>query len=443
MDKYIDKLIDTRWFMKVVALLIALLLFDSVYDTNNENRSINVPGDDGSAVIENVPLTAYYDTDNLVVTGLPETVAVTLDGPRSHLENAKAQRNFEVFVDLSDAEIGRQEVEVGIKDLSDKLEYIIDPSTVDVTIDEKVTEEFNVEAEFNNSLLEEGYKAEAALAEPNTVKITGAKNVIESIAYVKATVNTKGSITESFTETAAINVLDRNMNKLDVDVSPGEVEVSVDVKRLSKTVPIDIVETGSLPSGVELDSLKLSQTEATIFAPENVLSEVKTVRVEVDLSKLDKDQELKLPVIISDGITSVDPKEVTVDANVTVTEQESSEDSSEEEEPQVQEQENEQEQTADEQTVNRTYSGMPITITGLDDQYEMTFQSPDEGETSLKVSGNEKDMNSLSKSDFTLSIDVSGLDPGEHEVNIQLDAPPGVESQLESETATINITEKE
>lgn len=442
MDKYIDKLIDTRWFMKVVALLIALLLFDSVYDTNNDNRSINVPGDDGSAVIENVPLTAYYDTDNLVVSGLPETVAVTLDGPRSHLENAKAQRNFEVFVDLSDAEIGRQEVEVGIKDLSDKLEYIIDPSTVDVTIDEKVTEEFNVEAEFNNSLLEEGYKAEAALAEPSTVKITGAKNVIESIAYVKATVNTKGSITESFTETAAINVLDRNMNKLDVDVNPGEVEVSVDVKRLSKTVPIDIVETGSLPSGVELDSLKLSQTEATIFAPENVLSDVKTVRVEVDLSKLDKDQEIKLPVIISDGITSVDPKEVTVNANVTVKEQEAPEDSSsEEEESQVQEQE--QEQAANEQTVNRTYSGMPITITGLDDQYDVTFQSPDEGETSLKVSGNEKDMNNLSKGDFTLSIDVSGLDPGEHEVNIQLDAPPGVESQLESETATINITEKE
>ncbi|MDQ0185704.1 YbbR-like domain-containing protein [Cytobacillus kochii] len=442
MDKYIDKLIDTRWFMKVVALLIALLLFDSVYDTNNDNRSINVPGDDGSAVIENVPLTAYYDTDNLVVSGLPETVAVTLDGPRSHLENAKAQRNFEVFVDLSDAEIGRQEVEVGIKDLSDKLEYIIDPSTVDVTIDEKVTEEFNVEAEFNNSLLEEGYKAEAALAEPSTVKITGAKNVIESIAYVKATVNTKGSITESFTETAAINVLDRNMNKLDVDVNPGEVEVSVDVKRLSKTVPIDIVETGSLPSGVELDSLKLSQTEATIFAPENVLNDVKTVRVEVDLSKLDKDQEIKLPVIISDGITSVDPKEVTVNANVTVKEQEAPEDSSsEEEESQVQEQE--QEQAANEQTVNRTYSGMPITITGLDDQYDVTFQSPDEGETSLKVSGNEKDMNSLSKGDFTLSIDVSGLGPGEHEVNIQLDAPPGVEPQLESETATINITEKE
>ncbi|MED1607598.1 CdaR family protein [Cytobacillus kochii] len=442
MDKYIDKLIDTRWFMKVVALLIALLLFDSVYDTNNDNRSINVPGDDGSAVIENVPLTAYYDTDNLVVSGLPETVAVTLDGPRSHLENAKAQRNFEVFVDLSDAEIGRQEVEVGIKDLSDKLEYIIDPSTVDVTIDEKVTEEFNVEAEFNNSLLEEGYKAEAALADPSTVKITGAKNVIESIAYVKATVNTKGSITESFTETAAINVLDRNMNKLDVDVNPGEVEVSVDVKRLSKAVPIDIVETGSLPSGVELDSLKLSQTEATIFAPENVLNDVKTVRVEVDLSKLDKDQEIKLPVIISDGITSVDPKEVTVNANVTVKEQEAPEDSSsEEEESQVQEQE--QEQAANEQTVNRTYSGMPITITGLDDQYDVTFQSPDEGETSLKVSGNEKDMNSLSKGDFILSIDVSGLDPGEHEVNIQLDAPLGVESQLESETATINITEKE
>lgn len=436
MDKYIDKLIDTRWFMKVVALLIALLLFDSVYDTNSDRTNINVPGDEGSTIIENIPVKAYYDTDNLVVSGLPETVAVTLDGPKSHLENAKAQRNFEVYVDLSDAEIGRQEVEVGIRDLSDKLEYIIDPSTVDVTVDEKVTEEFHVEAEFNNSLLEQGYTAEAALAEPNTVKITGAKNVIESIAYVKATVNAKGPITESFTETAAINVLDRNMNKLDVEVDPGEVDVSVDVKRLSKTVPIDIVEKGSLPAGVELDSLKLSQTEATIYAPENVLSDVKTVRVEVDLSEIDQDQEFKLPVIISDGVTGVDPKEVTVNANVTVTEPEEADNNGGEEEEV-------QEQSTEEQTVNRTYSGVPITITGLDDQYEMTFQSPNEGETSLAVAGNEEAMGRLSKDDFTLSIDVSDLEPGEHEVPIQLDAPSGVEAQLDSEAATVNITEKE
>ena len=77
MDKWLDNLTDSRWFMKLVALVLALLLFGSVYDGSKTN-DINVPGEEHTDTISDIPVKSYYDTENLVVTGVPETVKVTL-----------------------------------------------------------------------------------------------------------------------------------------------------------------------------------------------------------------------------------------------------------------------------------------------------------------------------------------------------------------------------
>lgn len=134
-------------FKLIVALILALFLFDSVYDADKELKDINVPGQQDSGIVEDVPVKSYYDTENLVVTGIPETVDLSIEGPKSHLEQAKKLQNFEVYVDLTNAEIGSQRVEIKIRDISDKLDVTINPQYADVTVHEKVTQEFKVDAE--------------------------------------------------------------------------------------------------------------------------------------------------------------------------------------------------------------------------------------------------------------------------------------------------------
>ena len=56
-----------------------------------------------------IPVKSYYDTENLVVTGVPETVEVTLEGPTPNLQAAKTQKDFEVYVDLSKVKVGKAE----------------------------------------------------------------------------------------------------------------------------------------------------------------------------------------------------------------------------------------------------------------------------------------------------------------------------------------------
>jgi YbbR domain-containing protein len=436
MDKFIDKLVDTRWFMKVVALILALFLFDSVYDADKELKNVNVPGQKDSEIIADVPVKSYYDTENLVVTGIPDTVDLTVTGPKSHLQPAKTQRNFEVYVDLSDAEVGNQRVEIKIRDISDKLNVSIDPQYADVTIHEKVTQEFRVDAEFNKNLLGEGYTSEAAVAEPNIVKITGAKEVIDRISFVKATLDLKGLITETITEEATVRVLDREMNKLDVIVDPQVIRVTVPVQQLSKTVPITIVRQGSPQDGVTINSIELDVKEAVITGREDVLNETESVRVEVDVSRIQEDTMLTVPVIIPDGISGADPKTVKANIDVSIAEDTEEEETAEEQEP--------AEQTQGQATKEtKTFSNLPINLVGLSEEFDAVLKNPASGRTSITVSGKSSVVQELSAEDFSVYVDLADLGEGDHEVNINVDGPAEVDSKPAAGKALISITQKE
>lgn len=431
MDKFFDKIVYSNIFMKIVALALALLLFSSVYDGTKEFSDINVPGDQDSAILEDISVKSYYDTDNLVVTGIPDTVKVTLEGPTSHLQPAKTQKNFEVFVDLSKAQIGTTEVPLEVKDISDKLKVTIEPEMVKVTIQEKVTKEFKVEAEFNSTLIKDGFIYEAPVVEPNMVKITGAKDEIDKITYVKANVELQDAFKETITKEAEITVLDKNLNKLAVTAEPAKVKVTIPVKTSSKTVPIKIVENGSPPDGLKIESITLNVDDAVIFGNEAILKKVENVRVEVDLRKINGDTELSLPVIISNGITEVNPELVTAKIKVRLQE--------EVEEVEVEE----VEETVSQNFINKTITKLPIGYYGLDENYEVIFKTPVNGFADLKIIGEESQINNLDQSDFSLFIDLTSLSEGEHSVDINVKGPENIQWELLNGTASISISQKE
>ncbi|MED3552954.1 YbbR-like domain-containing protein [Cytobacillus praedii] len=423
MDKFIDKLVDTRWFMKIVALILALLLFQSVYDPIKNVSNVNVPGEQDTEVLTDVPVKTYYDTENLIVTGVPDTVELTIKGPKNVLLQAKVQRNFEVYVDLSDAEIGTERVPIKIRDISDKLDVTIDPAYVNVSIQEKVTKEYKVDVEFDQSLIEDGYISEAPEAEPKRVKITGAKDVMERITYVKAAVNIKDPIRETVRREAQVLVLDKNMNKLDVIIDQQTVDVIIPVKSLSKVVPIKIVEKGSPPENISVESISLDVNEAKIYGSQEVLDKTENVRVEVDLSQINGNTEITLPVIISDDIKEVNPK--TVKTTIKTSEKNSETSKNDEE--------------ADE---HKMFSNLQIHLTGLASELEASLQAPANG-ASLTVTGKSDKVAELQASDFNVFLDLANLTVGDHEVKISVKGPADVDWKLATETAKISITQKE
>jgi YbbR domain-containing protein len=408
-----DKFMESRWFMRVVGLLLAFILYLSVNFDDIQKTANNNNGTSQNAIetIQDVPLEVFYDRENLEVSGLPDTVNVTVEGTKAVVQQAKTLKDFQVYVDLNDIGIGEHRVKILIQNISDKLTVKLDPEFANISVQEKVTEEFSIEPQFNESILSNGYEAEGLAVDPKTVKVTGSKDEVERIAYVIATLDVDEEINENVTREARVQVLDREYNKLDVLVEPEVVDVTVSVVNPSKNVPVTIKQKGSLPKGTTLKSISVEPKDATIFGRQDVLDTVKELLAEVDLSKIKKDSTITVPLALQDGLNKVAPEEVKIKVDVNTTEE-------------------------------KSLSGIEITPQGLPDDYEYSIMTPESGMVDVTLKGQNEEVSKVKKEDFTLALDLSGLEPGEHEVEIEAEGPENVEWTLTQKTVKVEIKEK-
>lgn len=309
-----DKLFDTRWMLVLTSLILASALFFYVQIEMTKSTDSGSPTE--TDIITNVPLEVYYDDTNLFVTGLPETVNVKISGSRPIVMTTKLEKDFKVFVDLNSLLIGEHSVTIQQENFSEKLKVEIEPRIVNVVIEEKVTGEFRVEPEMNNSLVADEYIVKNMTANPSRVSITGAKSVINSISYVKATVTGEKGMKESFKQEATVKVLDRDLNKLEVQVSPEKVKVEVDINEYSRDFPLTIITKGEAAEGITIEDLTVEPSKIAVYGTKSVVDSISEVFVEVDLSKIKKSGPYELSVALPTGATKLSQDKVMVHATV-------------------------------------------------------------------------------------------------------------------------------
>lgn len=315
-----DKMIDSPWVLRIVAFFLACLLFFSVRTELSANNTTS-PANEQVEEIRNVPVEAFYDNEILIVTGLPKTVNVTIKGPMPIVLKTIAAKDFSVFVDLNNLVLGEHKVKLKVENISDKLEVTLDPSSVDVTIEEKITDEFRVDPDMNYSLIDEGYLLKGMTADPATVFVTGAKSVIESISYVKATVTGEKGLKESFSQEATVKVLDRDLNKLDVVIEPGSVNVQVDIAEYSKELPLTITQTGTAPEDVTINELTTDVKTVKVFGKKSIIDVLSEITVEVDLTKITEAKTYEFEVKLPEGVTKVSEQKIKIKADITKVEE--------------------------------------------------------------------------------------------------------------------------
>lgn len=315
-----DKMMDSPWVLRIVALILALLLFFSVRaELSPSNKTIM---SEQTAVIRDVPVDVFYDDKNLIVTGIPKTVDVTIKGPMTLVLQAQASKDFSVFADLSKLLIGEHNVRLQYENISEKLQVTLDPAVVKVNIEEKVTQEFRVDPELNTRLLEEGYILNGMSANTATVYITGAKSAIENISYVKATVTGERGLKEPFSQVAAVKVLDRDLNKLDVTIEPETVKVEVDIGAYSRELPVVLKEIGKAENGITVNQLTISPTKVRVYGRKSMIDTLTAIPLEVDLSKITESKTYEFEVKLPEGVTKISDSKIKVKADVTKVEQE-------------------------------------------------------------------------------------------------------------------------
>lgn len=435
-----DKFMNSPWFLRVVSLALAALLFTSINiepESSKRQLGFNTPGEMDTETIENVPVEVDYDHENLVVTGAPRTVDVTLKGAKPLVMSAKNQGNLRVYIDLSDPDIslGQKKVRLKVRDINEKLTAKITPENATVIVQERVTKEFAVEPEFDRSFLEEGYLAQRPIVNPKTVKVTGAKDIIESVSNVKAIVDLNRGVTDTVHQQVNVQVLDRDLKRLDVLIEPEVVAVSVPVSIPAKKVPIVPIQNGTPDQGVNITDISVEPKEITLYGKESVLQSIKEVRLPVSVDQIDGDGELTLPIALPDRVQKMSRQTATV--KIRTEEQKTEQDKDID---QDKEKDNETKEAEEVVVQTKTVSNLVIHTSGKTDDIKVEFLSPRAGQTSITLTGDPDELKNVEASNIQLSINVSNLKEGKHDVAIQVKAPNNVKWELPSKNATVSIT---
>jgi YbbR domain-containing protein len=441
-----EKLLKSHWFVKIISFILALMLYTAVAVEQQQASPTPdslFPGIDDSAgegeVLRNVEVSAVYDEGEYVLSGLPDTVDVRLQGPSSEIQKFRLQRTPEVFVDLSNYESGTYNVTLQIDGLPDDITAQIEEPTIELTLHNKVTETFPVQIDLlNEDELSRGYIAGIPETDTSEITVTGTEAVIGNIGYVKGYVDLSGA-KETINLNVDVKVYNKNYTEISIPVNPELIEVTVPISNPNKEVPVTVEQVGALPDGYELRSIEVEPSSVTVFGPEDILENIDSINnLNIDLAEISEDQTIELDLTAPAGTLYLDPETVEVSIDIERTEEEVN---AEEDDTEPNAQDTEARETEPEIEETVTYRDFQISLIGLSEQYEATFVTPENGLFNLIVRGTEAELDALTKSDFEAFVNVSELSTGNHNVEIEVDGPEDVELDQEVRVASITIGE--
>lgn len=406
-----DKLLTSNWFVKIISFLLALMLYTIVAmpdaSTSDGDGLLNPEGD--SYPISDMKLQVLYDEEEVVVSELPETVDVIVEG-RTDGVMISRMTNKEVFVDLRNLTPGQHLVTVKHRDFPENVDVTIDPARVSVTIEEKKSNTYQAGINLLKAdELPEGFQAENPIVTPETVTVTGGASKLEQVAFVRGYVDVSGA-KEALNARVTLNVYDANMDEIQgLTIEPAIVDVEVPISSPSKKVPVELDQKGELPEGTSISSIKVEPKEVSVFGPQKELEKLEVLDgASIDLSKISEDTTLELAVPVPDGMTKVEPQKVKV--KITVGEEE-----------------------------EKAFNDIPIKVTGLSDGLTASVKNPDSGLTEMTFYGTSDVLNNLLSADFEAYVDASNLSEGEHVLDMKWSGPSYIRWSSAPKKVTLTI----
>ncbi|MCD8027943.1 MAG: hypothetical protein LUF02_04635 [Erysipelotrichaceae bacterium] len=405
LNQLLDKILSSRVTIMLLSFVIAAVLF------------YNIAGQDiiasptSGVTIENVSVSIEGLDDSLEITNdIPDSVTVGLIGSSLDIYSTTLLANYEVYVDLTGYEEGSYTVDLRSRDFNEDLTVMLVPNTLDITLEEKVSQDFNLTYTFiNEDQLDSKYSVSVESLSLDTVTVRASETTLGKIAKVAACIDVSYK-SEAFDQTCTIKAFDSNNEELDVEISPSTVEVSCNVASYSKTVPIELSFTGEVANGYQISNYTLSQSEVTIYGLQEEIDGIDSIEVNVDVSDLNSSTTFEdIALNKENGINKFSSDTITVSVEI-------------------------------EKVVSKKLDNIEITVLNNSENYKVSFVG-ESGTATVSLTGSEERIDALSADNVTVTIDIDGLSTGTHQVKVSAlvdDDKVSIEL-LSSETVTITI----
>jgi YbbR domain-containing protein len=384
--KSIDRLASKKSTLLVVSLLLAFGVFVLI-----DNES-NVMIDQYAEILYDQTVTAVYNEESYVVEGLPKAVDITLIGQRRHIFLAKQSPSKGVTVDLTGLKPGTHKVVLKYNQRLKSLDYKLDPSTVNVTIYEKESENRTLTYDvLHKDALDSKLYINNVEIDRSEVIIKGAKYKLQKVASVRALLDVNnipnpkaGDIT---VKDIPLVAYDTDGKILDVEIVPKTVAANVSISSPSKEVPIRVVPVGNLAFGKSIKSITPSISTITVYGDQSAVDELQQLDVEIDVKGLDKDKEYNVTLKKPKGITELSSKSIKISVII-------------------------------DNANTKEFKDISISTKNLADGLVAQASSDSDRKVTVVVSGSQDAIDNIKESDITAYVDLKDYGVGTHEVEV-------------------------
>jgi YbbR domain-containing protein len=345
---------------------------------------------DEVAVFPNpVPLEVIGQDPSLVLTSdIPSTIKVTLRAPRSKWEQLTTQENSVTStLDISGLSAGEHTQTVQVLIDARPVQIVLKtPETITFTLEPLKTESLPVGIELTGQPAV-GFQAGDPIIEPTQIAISGPESIVRRAARARVVVNLDDA-RESIDAVFDIQVVDDKNTVLNgVTINPESAQVRIPLSPQSgyRDLAVKVLMRGQVASGYRLENITVFPPVITVFAPDPEL--VNALAAVVDTQPLDIQDakaniSTRLALTLPDTITIVGTKTVEVQVDITPI---------------------------------QTSLTLPLRINliGLPDGFDAQI-SPEI--VDVIISGPVPVLDALTAQDIKVTVDVTGLDLGIHQL---------------------------
>ena len=302
-----------REFVAIVSLFLAVLVWLTVTMVIDTNTNIT---------FRNIKVDFSYDSRQYTALGLdivnePEAqVSVRLDGSGTTLGEI-SEKDIVVYPDYSAVKgAGAQQLNLIVRVVNSRYgsnvraDIVSGSRTVMVVFDTIVSKNFPITPDVEGLKLAENYALNRTACSPLEVTVTGPESEVEKINSAVARVEMDGTITESVTRKAPIELLDADGNQINLEyatMNVADTDVIMTVY-LQKELPLSVNFINAPPS-FDLSTLQysLSQESLMIAGPAKQVESLDKIDVaSFDLSSYVQNQSYQLAVELPTGLIAVE-----------------------------------------------------------------------------------------------------------------------------------------
>ena len=380
-----------RFTSNIRTFLLALVLGISVW----VSAVTGADPDEVRIYPETIPLEIIGNDPSLIITSeIPTEIEVTLRAPQSVWEQLTAQENsVQATLDLTGLSAGKHSVDIQIRVLVRPYQIALaDPKTVSVILEPLATRTFPIEQSLSG-LPAIGYQAGEVKIVPTEVVISGPESLVNQATRARVLVNLDG-IREDIDQSNPIQIVDENNSVIrGLSITPENARVTVPVSQQGgfRDVAVKVVVTGQIAAGYRLENISVFPPVVTVFAsdPELVNSLPGIIETQpLDLQDANEDITTRLALNLPENVTLVGAQTVEVTVGISPIQ------------------------------TSLTLLNQPINVIGLTEGLSVQIfpQTVD-----VIISGPLPTLDALTAQDIRVTVDVTGLGLGTHQLTPVVD----------------------